>query len=255
MESGPVGGIIASAQVGLALGFPNVISFDMGGTTAKASLIRDGEPTLAPGYYVGGYAVGPSGDAADDRRGRGRRRRRQHRLDRRHRRAEGRAAERGRRSRARSATAAAAPSRPSPTPMWCWAGSTRTISSAAPMKLDADGARGAASRRRSPSRSKLDTVAAAQAIVDIADQQDVARGARGVGRQGLRSARLRAGGVGRRRAAACLRHRARALHPDRDRAAVSLAFLGARHAAGRRAPRLHPHGLFAIWPASISPSW
>src|SRR6266852_6755511 len=58
MESGPVGGIIASAQVGLALGFQNVISFDMGGTTAKASLIRDGEPTLAPGYYVGGYASG-----------------------------------------------------------------------------------------------------------------------------------------------------------------------------------------------------
>ncbi|MEW6452132.1 MAG: hydantoinase/oxoprolinase family protein [Pseudomonadota bacterium] len=58
MESGPVGGIIASAQVGLALGFANVISFDMGGTTAKASLIREGEPTLAPGYYVGGYASG-----------------------------------------------------------------------------------------------------------------------------------------------------------------------------------------------------
>ena len=30
----------------------------MGGTTAKASLIRAGEPTLAPGYYVGGYASG-----------------------------------------------------------------------------------------------------------------------------------------------------------------------------------------------------
>jgi N-methylhydantoinase A len=58
MESGPVGGIIASAQIGTALGFPNVISFDMGGTTAKASLIRAGEPTLAPGYYVGGYASG-----------------------------------------------------------------------------------------------------------------------------------------------------------------------------------------------------
>ena len=58
MESGPVGGIIASAQVGQALGIPNVISFDMGGTTAKASLVRDGEPTLAPGYYVGGYAGG-----------------------------------------------------------------------------------------------------------------------------------------------------------------------------------------------------
>src|ERR1700752_3869842 len=58
MESGPVGGIIASARVGHELGYPNVISFDMGGTTAKASLIRAGEPTLAPGYYVGGYASG-----------------------------------------------------------------------------------------------------------------------------------------------------------------------------------------------------
>ena len=58
MESGPVGGIIASARVGEKLGFANVISFDMGGTTAKTSLVRDGEPTLAPGYYVGGYAGG-----------------------------------------------------------------------------------------------------------------------------------------------------------------------------------------------------
>ena len=98
MESGPVGGIIASAQVGAALGYDNVISFDMGGTTAKASLVKDGEPTLAPGYYVGGYASRPSGDAADDRRRRGRRRRRLDRLDRRHRRAQGRPAKRGRRS-------------------------------------------------------------------------------------------------------------------------------------------------------------
>jgi len=58
MESGPVGGIIASARVGRALGFPNVISFDMGGTTAKTSLIRNGEPAMAPGYYVGGYSSG-----------------------------------------------------------------------------------------------------------------------------------------------------------------------------------------------------
>jgi N-methylhydantoinase A len=36
----------------------DVISFDMGGTTAKASLIRDGQPNMAPGYYVGGYASG-----------------------------------------------------------------------------------------------------------------------------------------------------------------------------------------------------
>src|SRR2546423_5589064 len=58
MESGPVGGIIASAQTGRALGFADGISFDRGGPTAKASLIREGEPTMAPGYYVGGYASG-----------------------------------------------------------------------------------------------------------------------------------------------------------------------------------------------------
>src|SRR5260370_36710485 len=45
MESGPVGGIIASAPVGCALGFRNVISFDTGGTTAKASLVPHGRPT------------------------------------------------------------------------------------------------------------------------------------------------------------------------------------------------------------------
>ena len=58
MESGPVGGIIASARFGQTLGIGDVISFDMGGTTAKASLVKDGQPTLAPGYYVGGYASG-----------------------------------------------------------------------------------------------------------------------------------------------------------------------------------------------------
>jgi N-methylhydantoinase A len=58
MESGPVGGIIASAEIGKALGYKDVISFDMGGTTAKASLVRAGEPTMAEGYYVGGYASG-----------------------------------------------------------------------------------------------------------------------------------------------------------------------------------------------------
>jgi N-methylhydantoinase A len=58
MESGPVGGIIACAQVASALGYANSISFDMGGTTAKASLVRDAMPAMAEGYYVGGYEAG-----------------------------------------------------------------------------------------------------------------------------------------------------------------------------------------------------
>ena len=57
MESGPVGGIIASAQVGQTLGYPSVISFDMGGTTAKASLVEDGQVTRAEEYAVGAKSV------------------------------------------------------------------------------------------------------------------------------------------------------------------------------------------------------
>jgi N-methylhydantoinase A len=58
MESGPVGGVIASAHVGAQAGFPDVITFDMGGTTAKSSLISGADPTIAHGYHIGGYASG-----------------------------------------------------------------------------------------------------------------------------------------------------------------------------------------------------
>jgi N-methylhydantoinase A len=58
MESGPVGGVIACAEIGASAGFADVISFDMGGTTAKTSLIRDASPTIAHGYHIGGYARG-----------------------------------------------------------------------------------------------------------------------------------------------------------------------------------------------------
>jgi N-methylhydantoinase A len=58
LESGPVGGFIAAARTGSALGYPNVIGFDMGGTTAKANLARGGRPQMAHGYHIGGYASG-----------------------------------------------------------------------------------------------------------------------------------------------------------------------------------------------------
>ena len=48
LESGPAGGAQASALVGRAIGQSDLLSFDMGGTTAKASLIQDGEPDIAP---------------------------------------------------------------------------------------------------------------------------------------------------------------------------------------------------------------
>ena len=48
LESGPAGGGQATAYVGRLLDRPDVISFDMGGTTAKACLIQDGAAEVAP---------------------------------------------------------------------------------------------------------------------------------------------------------------------------------------------------------------
>ena len=58
LESGPVGGFLAAAEVGESLGYPDVIAFDMGGTTAKTNLVRHGAPRMAHGYHIGGYAEG-----------------------------------------------------------------------------------------------------------------------------------------------------------------------------------------------------
>jgi N-methylhydantoinase A len=58
MESGPVAGVIAAARLGEALGCRQIISFDMGGTTAKSSLIKDYHPEVTSSYYVGGYVSG-----------------------------------------------------------------------------------------------------------------------------------------------------------------------------------------------------
>jgi N-methylhydantoinase A len=44
LESGPAAGVLMSAYLGRLLDLPNVLAFDMGGTTAKGSVIRDGLP-------------------------------------------------------------------------------------------------------------------------------------------------------------------------------------------------------------------
>lgn len=56
VESGPAAGVTAAALVGRQLGIEDLISFDMGGTTAKASLIAKGEVTITADYEVGGAA-------------------------------------------------------------------------------------------------------------------------------------------------------------------------------------------------------
>jgi N-methylhydantoinase A len=54
VESGPAAGVVAAALVARQTGHPNLLSFDMGGTTAKASLIRNGQYETTPDYEVGG---------------------------------------------------------------------------------------------------------------------------------------------------------------------------------------------------------
>jgi N-methylhydantoinase A len=53
VESGPAAGVIAAAYFGSLVGRRNVIAFDMGGTTAKAGLIENGEIRLASGQEIG----------------------------------------------------------------------------------------------------------------------------------------------------------------------------------------------------------
>ncbi|MGB2814922.1 MAG: hydantoinase/oxoprolinase family protein [Dehalococcoidales bacterium] len=59
VESGPAAGVIAASTLGTLLGHLNVISFDMGGTTAKAGLVERGRPKLAANYEVGSAAMPP----------------------------------------------------------------------------------------------------------------------------------------------------------------------------------------------------
>jgi len=56
IESGPAAGVIGAAHSGMLYGCPDIICFDMGGTTAKAALVNGGKPTVVHGFQVGGKA-------------------------------------------------------------------------------------------------------------------------------------------------------------------------------------------------------
>src|SRR6476660_6068158 len=58
MESGPVAGMIGAGRLAALLGLERCIGFDMGGTTAKTSLISNGVPSIEEGYVIGGAASG-----------------------------------------------------------------------------------------------------------------------------------------------------------------------------------------------------
>lgn len=48
--SGPAGGVAGAARLGPAIGAPDLIVFDMGGTTAKAAIVEAGEPQVVTEY-------------------------------------------------------------------------------------------------------------------------------------------------------------------------------------------------------------
>jgi 5-oxoprolinase (ATP-hydrolysing) len=52
LESGPAGGALVAAFFGGRLGLRDLVGFDMGGTTAKICLIREGRPSIAPEMEV-----------------------------------------------------------------------------------------------------------------------------------------------------------------------------------------------------------
>jgi len=55
--SGPAGGVAAAAEVAAACGFPDAVTFDMGGTSTDVCLVRDGAPEPAGERVVAGLPV------------------------------------------------------------------------------------------------------------------------------------------------------------------------------------------------------
>jgi 5-oxoprolinase (ATP-hydrolysing) len=63
VESGPAAGVLACCYLARETGEKNLVAFDMGGTTAKATLIENGEPFESAEYQVGG-SMNRSGNSA-----------------------------------------------------------------------------------------------------------------------------------------------------------------------------------------------
>ena len=53
VESGPAAGVLSAIYYGKQIKEKNILSFDMGGTTAKMGLIKDGKPTISDNFEIG----------------------------------------------------------------------------------------------------------------------------------------------------------------------------------------------------------
>jgi N-methylhydantoinase A/oxoprolinase/acetone carboxylase beta subunit len=65
IESGPAAGALAAGKLARELGLDRVLSFDMGGTTAKACLICDGVPLERAALEVGSASTGAKPEHSD----------------------------------------------------------------------------------------------------------------------------------------------------------------------------------------------
>lgn len=55
--SGPAGGVLAAAEASVAAGFPDCVTFDMGGTSTDVCLVRQGRPEPAAERRVAGFPI------------------------------------------------------------------------------------------------------------------------------------------------------------------------------------------------------
>ena len=55
--SGPAGGVVAAAAAAAAAGFPDAVTFDMGGTSTDVCLVRGAAPEPAAGRTAGGFPI------------------------------------------------------------------------------------------------------------------------------------------------------------------------------------------------------
>jgi len=55
--SGPAAGVIGASAIGVAAGFPDLVTFDVGGTSTDVSLVEAGQPAFTAERSVSGYPV------------------------------------------------------------------------------------------------------------------------------------------------------------------------------------------------------